>query len=299
MAPQIEPAQPGRHPGDGAHRLHPAERARPRRLPRAGPRRRRRAGPRRRPRRPGRRRVRGRDGDGARRRRRPGHQGARRSRPSASAPASSATARCWSGRTPSVCAPAGWPASSSSTPTSTASCSRAAQAYDADVKGRHLPRARAHASDADRRAVRPRRLGCGMRRMVLASLPLAVAGGLTACSRLRGRPPASVRRAPDRGFPALRVSHRRRRARPSVGRQADRPRPAAGHRARPGPPVARRRTAATHRRLPQQPGLGVGRDGPARRWRSTRRSRRTTASTCARAGPCATAATTSTSPRGG
>ena len=30
------------HPGDGAHRLHPAERARPRRLPRAGPRRRRR-----------------------------------------------------------------------------------------------------------------------------------------------------------------------------------------------------------------------------------------------------------------
>ena len=29
------PAQPGRHPGDGPHRLHAAERARPRRLPRS------------------------------------------------------------------------------------------------------------------------------------------------------------------------------------------------------------------------------------------------------------------------
>ena len=37
-----------------------------------------------------------------------GHQAARRSRPSASAPASTATARCWSGRTRSGCAPAGW-----------------------------------------------------------------------------------------------------------------------------------------------------------------------------------------------
>ena len=36
-------ADAGRHPGGGPHRLHPAERQRPRRLPGAGPRRRRRA----------------------------------------------------------------------------------------------------------------------------------------------------------------------------------------------------------------------------------------------------------------
>ena len=40
MAPQIREAHPGRHPGDGPHRLHPAVRAHPRRLPRPGPRRR-------------------------------------------------------------------------------------------------------------------------------------------------------------------------------------------------------------------------------------------------------------------
>ena len=67
---------PRRRPGDGAHRLHPAERARPRRLPRPGSRRHRLTDPRRRPRGRGGRRVRGRDGDGARRRRGPGHQGA-------------------------------------------------------------------------------------------------------------------------------------------------------------------------------------------------------------------------------
>ncbi len=76
MAPQVELLHPGRDPGDGAHRLHPAVRAQPRRLPRAGPRRdrppaaRRRAGAR------GGRRVRGRDGDGARRRRGRDHQDA-------------------------------------------------------------------------------------------------------------------------------------------------------------------------------------------------------------------------------
>ena len=41
MVPQVAAHRRRRHPGDGAHRLHPAERARPRRLPGAGPRRRR------------------------------------------------------------------------------------------------------------------------------------------------------------------------------------------------------------------------------------------------------------------
>ena len=88
-----------RHPGDGAHRLHPAERARPRRLPGAGPRRRRRRGARRRAR--GRRggRVRGGAGDGAGRGGQADHRTSCRSRPSASAPARTPTRRCWSGRT--------------------------------------------------------------------------------------------------------------------------------------------------------------------------------------------------------
>ena len=43
VADQIATLIAGRHPGDGPHRFHPAERERPRRLPRAGPRRRRRA----------------------------------------------------------------------------------------------------------------------------------------------------------------------------------------------------------------------------------------------------------------
>ena len=64
-------AQPRRRTRHGAHRLHPAERARPRRLPGAGPRRDRRPDPGRRARHRGGRRVRGGDGDGARRRGRP------------------------------------------------------------------------------------------------------------------------------------------------------------------------------------------------------------------------------------
>ena len=72
MAPQIELLTRGGVPGHGAHRLHPAERARPRRLPRPGARRGRPADPRRREGGRGRRRVRGGDGDGAGRRRRPG-----------------------------------------------------------------------------------------------------------------------------------------------------------------------------------------------------------------------------------
>ena len=76
MAPQIRADEPGRRPGDGPHRLHPAERARPRRLPRPGARRHRQPGPRGRPGRAGGRRVRRGDGDGAGRRRRAGHQGA-------------------------------------------------------------------------------------------------------------------------------------------------------------------------------------------------------------------------------
>jgi glucose/arabinose dehydrogenase len=44
-----------------------------------------------------------------------------------------------------------------------------------------------------------------MRRMVLASLPLAVTGGLTACSDSES-PSGIGPAAPDRGFPALRVS---------------------------------------------------------------------------------------------
>ncbi|CAA9380200.1 MAG: 3-methyl-2-oxobutanoate hydroxymethyltransferase, partial [uncultured Nocardioides sp.] len=63
---------PRRHPRDGTHRLHPAERAHAGRLPRPGTRRHGRAGPPRRSGRPGRRGVRRGDGDGARRRRGPG-----------------------------------------------------------------------------------------------------------------------------------------------------------------------------------------------------------------------------------
>ena len=48
MAPQVELLTRSGHPGDGAHRLHAAVRAQPRRLPRAGPRRGRRPAARRR-----------------------------------------------------------------------------------------------------------------------------------------------------------------------------------------------------------------------------------------------------------
>ena len=85
------------------------------------------------------RRVRRRDGDGARRRRGRDHQDAERSRRSASAPASTATRRCWSGRTWPGCAPAGCRGSSSSTPTCTACCSAAAQEYAADVAAGTFP----------------------------------------------------------------------------------------------------------------------------------------------------------------
>ena len=64
----------GRDPGDGPHRVHAAERARPRRLPRAGPRRRRRPAGARRAGAGGGRRLRRRPGDGARRRRQAGHR---------------------------------------------------------------------------------------------------------------------------------------------------------------------------------------------------------------------------------
>ncbi len=117
-------AHRGRHPGDGPHRLHPPVRAPPRRLPGPGPRRRGGPGGRGGPGDGGRRGVRGGHGDGPGRRRHRGHQGASRSPRSASAPVSTATARCSSGRTPSASAPAGCRASSSSTPTCTACCSR-------------------------------------------------------------------------------------------------------------------------------------------------------------------------------
>ena len=116
-------ADPRRHPGDGAHRLHPAVRARPRRLPRPGPRR-----------------------DAARvladaeaiqdagafavvMEMVPGDVAGEVTRKlriptiGIGAGNETATARCWSGRTPSACAPAGWRSSSSSTPTCTAYCS--------------------------------------------------------------------------------------------------------------------------------------------------------------------------------
>ena len=119
MAPAGRAADLGRHPGDGAHRPDPAVGEHPVRLPGAGPRRRGRPpAARRRPRAAGRRRVRRGAGGGAGRPGQEDHPRAARSRPSASAPASSATPRCWSGRTWPACAPAASrPSSSSSTPT--------------------------------------------------------------------------------------------------------------------------------------------------------------------------------------
>ena len=93
-----------RHPRHGARRLHPPERARPRRLPGAGTRQGRRRAAGRRDRAAGRRRLRDRDGDGARAAGGRGHQGRWPSRPSASARARTATPRCWSGRTWPACA---------------------------------------------------------------------------------------------------------------------------------------------------------------------------------------------------
>ena len=92
----------------------------------------------------GRRRVRGRDGDGAGRRRRPGHPRARHPDDRHRRRRRSATARCWSGRTRSGCAPAGWRGSSSSTPTCTACCSTRRGTYAGGREGRDLPGPRAH-----------------------------------------------------------------------------------------------------------------------------------------------------------
>ena len=106
-----------RHPGHGPHRLHPAERARARRLQGAGPRLRGRQADGGRPRARGRRLLRHRHGDGAgarSRRRSPRRCASRRS---ASAPARTATPRCSSGRTWPGCAVAGRRGSSRSTPT--------------------------------------------------------------------------------------------------------------------------------------------------------------------------------------
>ena len=100
VAPSVEHDRRRRHPGDGPHRLHPAERARARRVPGPGPgrrgrrpARRRRAGP------AGGRRVRRRAGDGPGTRRRARSPRRSTSRRSGSAPARTATPRCWSGRT--------------------------------------------------------------------------------------------------------------------------------------------------------------------------------------------------------
>ena len=124
MAPQVDLLTTSGDPGDGAHRLHAAVRARARRLPRAGPRRHRVPAARGRARARGGRGVRRRHGDGARRRGGEGHRDPddpdhRHRRRTATA-----TPRCWSGRTWPGCAPAGWRSSSSSTPTCTACCSR-------------------------------------------------------------------------------------------------------------------------------------------------------------------------------
>ena len=113
---------PGRDPGDGAHRLHPAVRARPRRLRVQG----RGEAPRGCSRTPGARGGRGvrrRHGDGARATWRPRSPRRWPSPRSASAPASTATRRSSSGRTWPGCAPAGCRVSSSSTPTCTGCCS--------------------------------------------------------------------------------------------------------------------------------------------------------------------------------
>ena len=85
------------------------------------------------------RRLRRRDGDGPRRRRRRGHPQARHPHHRHRRRRRAATARCSSGRTPSACAPAGWPSSSSSTPTCTACCSRPPSDYAADVKAGTFP----------------------------------------------------------------------------------------------------------------------------------------------------------------
>ena len=92
-------ADAGRHPRDGPHRVHPAERERSRRLPRPGPRRRRRADRPRRDRRAGGRRDRRRAGDGARRTGHPDHRQADHPHRRHRRRVPTATRRCWCGRT--------------------------------------------------------------------------------------------------------------------------------------------------------------------------------------------------------
>ena len=134
-------ARARRHPRHGPHRLHPAERARARRLQGAGPRRRRRPADRGRPRARGRRLLRHRHGDGARRRWRRGSPRRCASRRSASAPARTATPRCSSGRTWPGCAVAARRGSSRSTPTCARDLKDAASAYAAEVASGTFPAA--------------------------------------------------------------------------------------------------------------------------------------------------------------
>ena len=97
------------------------------------------ADPRGRPRGRGGRRVRRRDGDGARRRRRPGHQGADhpddrdRRRRRLRRPGAGVAGRLRDAR------PAGWPGSSSSTPTCTACSSTGPKAYADEVRSGDFP----------------------------------------------------------------------------------------------------------------------------------------------------------------
>ena len=139
MAPADRAADPWGRPGDGPHRLHAAERARPGRVPRPGPRRHRLAHPRRRPRDRGGRRVRRRDGDGARATSPARSPRSSPSPPSASAPAPTATARCSSGRTPSACAPARWPSFVKQYADVHGVLLDAARAYAAEVKDGSFP----------------------------------------------------------------------------------------------------------------------------------------------------------------
>ena len=159
-----------------------------------------------------------------------------------------------------------------------------------------------------------------MRRMALVSLPLAVAGGLTACSHSES--PSSIGPiAPDRGFPALRVS--------TVVGGLDHPwdvKPIGHHRLLVTERDRARLSLVDHHKrrtvafpssqvwvagaadapLGVWPGVAerpdvryVVRDWWAKLQLVAAGLAITTASTCVRAGPCATAATTSTSPRGG
>ena len=271
MAPVIAKCVAGRHPGDGAHRLHPAERAHPRRLPGPGPRRRCRPGARGRPRGAGGRRLRGRHGDGPRRRRQPGHQGAHASPRSASAPATAATARCWSGRTPSGCAPGRMAKFVKQYADVHGVLLDAARAYADDVQGRHLPRSRAHLLIAPARRTVAACASSSHRSPSSSPASPARRPPIPAPSRSPWPPPPS--RAPRR------PRRPRKRRRNGEGRPAARgdagSSPASTSRgtssARPGAPLLftqrdrARLSLVTERQaparwLPEQQGLGLGRD---------------------------------------